>query len=250
MVLALGGASWPRLGSDASWVPLLRARDVTVRDFKPANCGFDVGWSTPFIDRFAGAPVKTVTLSFEGVTRRGEFIVTGSGIEGGVVYALSALLREQLDQRGPITLTIDLAPDRTLEQIRAALEKPRGARSMSTHLARAGFSGVKAGLLRECLGSTAYKDISGLADHIKALPLNLQSLRPIAESISSAGGIAWEALNQKLMLKNLPGIFCAGEMLDWEAPTGGYLLTTCFATGLAAGKGARDWLATRSSTSI
>ncbi|HEX7030247.1 MAG TPA: TIGR03862 family flavoprotein [Gammaproteobacteria bacterium] len=247
VVLALGGGSWPRLGSDGNWQARLAERGVSVKPLLPANCGFDVNWSEHFRMRFAGTPVKPVvatiaTSNGERASRRGEFIVTATGIEGGVVYALSALLRDEILSSGSATIHLDLAPDRSEEQLVEALSKPRGRKSASEHLRRqAGIHGVKAGLLRE----GAMPDIDNvhrLAAHIKALPLVLARSRPIDEAISSAGGVAFEALDDKLMLKRLPGVFAAGEMLDWEAPTGGYLLTACFASGRVAGEGALRWL--------
>jgi uncharacterized flavoprotein (TIGR03862 family) len=242
-VLALGGASWPQLGSDAAWLPFLEARGVTVAPFRPANCGFDLHW-TPFIsERFAGAPVKTVTLSFNGETHRGEFVVTRGGIEGSGVYALSASLRDAIARNGPTTLMLDLAPDRSLDRLKGNLSRPRDKSSFANFLRKTtGIDGVKAALLRECLPKEAFSDMDRLAEGIKALPLILRRARPIDEAISSAGGVAFDALDGTYMLRELPGVFCAGEMLDWEAPTGGYLLTACFATGRAAGMGLADWV--------
>ncbi len=242
-VLALGGASWPQLGSDASWTTWLEARGVTVSAFRPANCGFDVGWSQHMQMRFAGAPVKSVVLSFDGESHRGEFVITETGVEGSGVYALSAALRDALAEGRDTTLTLDLAPDRSVERLAADLARPRKGQSMANHLRKAaGIEGVKAALLRECLPKESFDDPARLASGIKALPLKLESARPIAEAISSAGGVSFDELDTHFMLKKLPGIFCAGEMLDWEAPTGGYLLTACFATGKAAGLGAAQWL--------
>jgi uncharacterized flavoprotein (TIGR03862 family) len=250
-ILALGGGSWPQLGSDAAWVPLLRQRGVEVAQLKPANCGFDVNWSAHFKDRFAGQPVKTVTASVGGKTRQGEFVVTAHGVEGGLVYAFSAALRDAIERDGSASLALDLAPGRSLERLTQEIAHPRGARSMASHLqSRAGIAGVKAGLLRECTNKEDYADPARLAALVKALPLRLASPRPLAEAISSAGGVTAAALDEGLMLKALPGVFCAGEMLDWEAPTGGYLLTACFASGVAAGRGAVAWLqSNRSSNS-
>jgi uncharacterized flavoprotein (TIGR03862 family) len=243
VVLALGGASWPRLGSDAAWVPLLEARGVEVTPLLPANCGFDVPWSEHFRGRFAGAPVKSVALSAAGQSHRGEFVITRSGIEGGPVYALAAVLRDAIAVRGAATLTIDLAPDRELARLARDLARPRGSRSLATHLRRTvGIEGVKAGMLREGLPLEVLADPGRLAVAIKALKLRLTAARPIAEAISSAGGIAWSMLDDDLMIRTMPGVFCAGEMLDWEVPTGGYLLTACFAQGRQAGAGAAAWL--------
>jgi uncharacterized flavoprotein (TIGR03862 family) len=246
-VLALGGGSWPRLGSDGAWAPLLAQRGVAVAPLRPSNCGFDVGWSEHFRTRFAGQPVKSVTASFtdaSGRTHRrpGEFVITDSGVEGGLIYALSAPLRDAIDAGGSAILHLDLAPGRELRRVIDEVAHPRGSRSMSSHLqSRVGIAGVKAGLLREAAAD--FSDPARLAAAIKALPLRLVAARPIDEAISSAGGIAFESLDARSMIRALPGVFCAGEMLDWEAPTGGYLLTACFAGGRAAGLGAADWLA-------
>jgi hypothetical protein len=248
VILALGGASWARLGSDGAWVPLLTARGVPIAPLRPANCGFECAWSEHFRTRFAGQPVKPVVLSFtddRGVEhrRQGELMVTEHGLEGGLIYALSALLREAIAQQGQATIHLDLVPGRTLERLTAELARPRGAASLAKHLkARAGIEGVKAGLVREVLTGAQLDDPAVLARTLKALPLRLTATRPIDEAISSAGGVLFEALDDHLMLRNLPGVFCAGEMLDWEAPTGGYLLTACFASGRAAGLGALAWL--------
>ncbi|NUU04463.1 TIGR03862 family flavoprotein [Herbaspirillum robiniae] len=248
VVLALGGASWPRLGSDGAWTRILQDKQVGVAPLQPANCGFDLAWSEHFRERFAGEPVKPVVASVAlpsgGMhNRRGEFVVTADGIEGSLVYALSAGLREAIAADGSARLYLDLLPDWTLEKVQSELAHPRGARSMSSHLqSRLHLKGVKAGLLREIVSKEDFADAGKLARAIKALPLTLLRARPIAEAISSAGGVSFEALDDALMLRALPGVFCAGEMLDWEAPTGGYLLTACFATGRAAGAGVLHWL--------
>jgi len=243
VILALGGGSWKRLGSDGAWVPLLRGRGVEVATLRPANCGFDVAWSAHFKEKFAGQPVKTVTAGFGGERRQGEFVITQHGVEGGLIYAFSAALRDEIEAQGSATLALDLAPGRSLERLTQEIAHPRGARSLASHLqSRAGIAGVKAGLLRECAAREDFDDPARLAAAIKALPLRLAAPRPLDEAISSAGGVAAEALDDRLMLKRLPGVFCAGEMLDWEAPTGGYLLTACFASGLLAGQGALAWL--------
>lgn len=243
-ILALGGASWPQLGSDAAWVPWLQAQGVAVSPFRPANCGFDVAWSTHFRERFAGQPVKPVVLSCGGPSKAGEFVVTETGIEGGGVYALSAPLRDAIAQDGHATVMLDLMPGRDADRLARDLSKPRGARSLSNHLRRTlGLEGVKAGLLREVLPPEVLESPARLATALKALPLRLNAPRPIAEAISSAGGVPFEALDDGLMIRALPGVFCAGEMLDWEAPTGGYLLTACFATGRTAGRAAARWMA-------
>lgn len=244
-VLALGGGSWQRLGSDGAWVPLLQARGVEVAPLRPSNCGFEVeAWSGFFRDKFAGAPVKPVALGLDGeAPRQGEFVVTAGGIEGSLVYALSAAIRERIARDGSATLYLDLLPGRSAEQVAKALAQPRGSKSMANHLrGRLGLDGVRAGLLRELSTAADYAEPQRLATLIKALPLRVVRARPLDEAISSAGGVTFEAVDKQLMLDALPGVFCAGEMLDWEAPTGGYLLTACFASGRAAGLGALRWL--------
>jgi len=242
-ILALGGASWPNLGSDGSWIDLLRQRDVTVAPLLPANCGFDIAWSDHFRDRFAGQPVKPAILSASGESHRGEFVVTTDGVEGSGIYPLSARLRDEIAAHGSATLTIDLLPDYSPDRLAAALRQPRGSRSLADHLRRTvGITGVKAGLLREFCPPDILADPAMLAGAMKSLAVPLKSPRPIAEAISSAGGIAWESLSESLMLTALPGTFAAGEMLDWEVTTGGYLLTACMALGKRAGEGAVDWL--------
>jgi uncharacterized flavoprotein (TIGR03862 family) len=242
-ILALGGASWPKLGSDGAWVDILRARGVAIAPLLPANCGFDVGWSNHFRDRFAGQPVKPVTLSAGGESHRGEFVVTADGVEGSGIYPLSAKLRDEIAAHGSATLTIDLLPDYSPDRLAAILGQPRGSRSLAEHLRRTiGITGVKAGLLREFCPPDILADPAMLAGTMKSLAVPLKSPRPIAEAISSAGGIAWESLSESLMLKMLPGIFAAGEMLDWEVTTGGYLLSACMALGKRAGERAADWL--------
>jgi uncharacterized flavoprotein (TIGR03862 family) len=254
VILALGGASWARLGSDGAWVPWLRNQGIQVADLRPANCGFDVaghggsGWSEHFRTRFSGQPLKSVTLRFDDHTgdthtRAGECMITASGLEGSLIYALSAPLRDTLAALGTLTLYVDLAPGRSLERLQVELARPRGTRSMASHLqSKAAITGVKAGLLRECASADDLADPARLAVAIKNLPLRLAAPRPIDEAISSAGGVRFEDLDPQLMLRALPGVFCCGEMLDWEAPTGGFLLTGCFATGRAAGLGALQWL--------
>jgi uncharacterized flavoprotein (TIGR03862 family) len=242
-VLALGGASWAKLGSDGAWVRLLEQRGVAVAPLRPANCGFDVGWSEHFRTRFAGQPLKSVALHFGEETRRGECVVTDTGVEGSLIYAFSARLRDDIEANGSATFHLDLLPDRSLEFIVEEVARPRGSRSLSSHLqSRLGLKGVKAGLLREGLTKEAFADPGQLAAAIKAVPIRLIAPRPIDEAISTAGGVAFEAMDEHLMLRDLPGVFCAGEMLDWEAPTGGYLLTACFASGHAAGSGALAFL--------
>ena len=253
-VLALGGGSWPQLGSDGAWQEVLRDRGVDVAPLRPANCGFDSGWSEHFAQRHAGAPLKPVIAHWHDAagqehTRQGECVVTQTGIEGSLVYALSADLRDAIARDGHALLHLDLAPGRGQARLRDALSRPRLGRSLAEHIRRqAGLSGVKSGLLREVLDRDAMEEPATLAATIKRLPLVLAAPRPIAEAISSAGGVRLEALDDALMLAPrahaVPeGTFCAGEMLDWEAPTGGYLLTACFASGKRAGAGAVAWLA-------
>ena len=248
LVLALGGGSWPQLGSDGGWVQKLAARGVDVTPLQPANCGFDADWSPHFSARFAGAPVKAAVVSTIDVRgaeqrRQGEFIVTESGVEGGVIYALASTLRDEITAFGSATLTLDLLPARDVSYIASALARPRGSRSMANHLQKVlGLKGVKANLLREVLPASDFEDPEQLAAGMKALPVKLARARPLAEAISTAGGVSWDAVDDKLMLRALPGVFCAGEMLDWEAPTGGYLLTACFALGRVAGRGVVSWI--------
>ena len=249
-VLALGGGSWPRLGSDGSWVPWLRDAGVEVADLRPSNCGFDVDWTRHFRERHAGAPLKPVIAHFGSATGpgglQGECVVSEYGIEGSLVYALSAPLREAIDRDGSATLHLDLVPGRPQAQLQRDLARPRGKRSIAEHLRRLGrLDGVRIGLLHEVLGRDALGDPAQVAAALKCLPLRLLRPRPMAEVISTAGGIRLEALDPaSLMLHARPGVFAAGEMLDWEAPTGGYLLTACFASGLRAARGAVAWLET------
>lgn len=243
LVLALGGGSWARLGSDGAWVPLLAARGVAVAPLRPANCGFDVDWSAHFRARYAGQPLKAIALRYAGFSRRGEFVVSADGVEGSLIYAYSAALRDGIEAHGGATVELDLMPDWTAERVLAEVARPRGSRSLSSHLqSRLGLKGVRSGLLRECLGAEPMHDPERLAPAIKALPIRLVAPRPLDEAISSAGGVEFAALDEHLMLRDRPGVFCAGEMLDWEAPTGGYLLTACFASGYVAGRACRDWL--------
>ncbi len=276
VVLALGGGSWARLGSNGAWVPLLAARGVAVAPLLPANCGFDVairgrlpqdsqalpvqavpapaGWSEFFANRYAGQPFKTVSISFknaQGQTfqRKGEFVATTTGVEGSLIYAASSLLREEIIRSGHATLTLDLLPDMTAERVLAEVMHPRGSRSLSSHLkSRLGIEGIKAAILHELLVKDDMHDSHKLAAALKALPLQLVAARPIDEAISSAGGVLFEVLDEHLMCEALPGVFCSGEMLDWEAPTGGYLLTACLASGRKAGEGVLRYLASALST--
>ena len=246
-VLALGGGSWPQLGSDGSWVTPLQQRGIDIAPLRPSNCGFDIAWSKHFRERFVGEPLKSVAASFGDVRKQGECLITEHGIEGGLIYALSALLRDEIESKGCTTLHLDLLPDWSAQRVLTEVSHPRGSRSLSSHMqSRLGLKGVKANLLREALSAEQMNDASQLAATIKSLPLKLIATRPLREAISSAGGVTFDSLDAKLMIKRSPGIFCAGEMLDWEAPTGGYLLTACFASGRVAGSGALDWLRSRS----
>lgn len=275
VVLALGGGSWARLGSDGAWVPLLAERGIAMAPLRPANCGFDVlradapagetrraflqeligrgpapatGWTPHFVERFAGQPFKTVSLSFtdsrgRSFSRRGEFVATATGVEGSLVYAASHLLRDEIEAHGHATLHLDLLPDHTPERVLVEVRHPRGSRSLSSHLkSRLGLDGIKAGILYEHLGKDGMNDPVALSHAIKALPITVVAARPLDEAISTAGGVALEALDDHLMATAAPGVFCAGEMLDWEAPTGGYLLTASMASGRVAGEGALRWL--------
>ncbi len=283
VVLALGGASWPRLGSDGAWLPWLRARGVDVADLQPSNCGFDCSagansqhaaqlsdtrdgsrdaqsaalgaatppapiWSTYLQSKYAGEPLKSIALRFESPAgavfeRQGECVLTKTGLEGSLVYAASALLRDAITAHGSARFTLDLLPAHTAEHVAREVAHPRGTRSWSSHLkSRLNLHGVKVALLHEVLSPAQFNNAALLARTIKALPITAHAPRPIAEAISSAGGVRWQAMNAGLMLSAMPGVFCAGEMLDWEAPTGGYLLTACFASGRAAGQGAAKWL--------
>ena len=247
-ILALGGGSWPQLGSDGAWVSPMRAAGIGIAPLQPANCGFDIGWSTHLAGRFAGAPLKPVIAHWRDAQGReralqGECVLTETGIEGSLVYAISAELRDAIARDGEATLWLDLAPGRSAAQLHDALARPRGKRSFGEHLRRhSGLDAAKIALLFEVLGRDAGGDIDRVIAAIKRLPLKLLRPRPVAEAISSAGGVLIEALDDRLMLKAMPGTFCAGEMLDWEAPTGGYLLQACFASGLRAGSAAVDWL--------
>ncbi|WP_370690998.1 TIGR03862 family flavoprotein [Hydrogenophaga sp.] len=257
-VLALGGASWARLGSDGAWVPWLQAAGIPVAPLLPSNCGFDVagsrlhgtasGWSSFFATRFAGQPFKSVALRCAGsdgrvFERKGEFVATATGVEGSLVYAASSLLRDAIAQHGSATFELDLLPDRSADHVLAQVAHPRGSRSLSAHLkSRLGLDGIKMALLNELLDKDTLHDVPRFAAAIKALPVRVVAARPIDEAISTAGGVQWPALDAALMVTAHPGVFCAGEMLDWEAPTGGYLLTACLASGVVAGQGAAAWL--------
>jgi predicted flavoprotein YhiN len=285
VVLALGGASWPQLGSDGTWVATLAARGIDIAPLRPSNCGFEIAWSDHFRERHAGEPLKSVVATFtpctpsrnaqlplppgegrgegdlfeqdtltltlshgereleqriakESIVKQGECLIDAHGIEGGLIYALSAALRDEIEARGAATLHLDLMPDWTLPRIEKEVMHPRGSRSLSSHLqSRLGLKGAKANLLREVLSAEQMQDANLLAQTIKRLPLRLTATRPLSEAISTAGGVRFEELDADLMLHKLPGVFVCGEMLDWEAPTGGYLLSACFASGYAAGNG-------------
>ncbi|PUA19040.1 TIGR03862 family flavoprotein [Glaciimonas sp. PCH181] len=254
-ILALGGGSWARLGSDGAWVKLLEQRRIPVASLVPSNCGFNVALSTYFQERFAGHYLKSIAIALPDLDdsadktntfrKQGEFVISANGVEGSLIYALSARLRDRIASHGSARLHLDLLPDWSPQRVLAEVSHPRGARSWSGHLqSRLGLKGVKVGLLRE-FASDDFADLARLAIAIKALPITLTSARPIDEAISSAGGVMFEGLDQNLMLKAIPGFFCAGEMLDWEAPTGGYLLTACFASGRKAGSGVLKWLETQ-----
>ena len=250
-VLALGGGSWPQLGSDGAWVPALQARAVDIAPLQSANCGFDIAWTPFFAQRHAGAPLKPVVAHWHGLdgeprALQGECVASEYGIEGSLIYALSADLRETLNRDGHATLWLDLVPGRDEARLLADLSQPRKGRSFGEHLRRqAGLDAVKTALVFETLGKDAGNDLAAVIATLKRLPLRLLRPRPMAEVISTAGGVRLDALDEGLMLRALPGVFCAGEMLDWEAPTGGYLLTACFASGLRAAEGVTAWLATR-----
>ncbi len=255
-VLALGGASWAKLGSDGAWVASLASAGAAVAPLRPANCGFDVqptgpdrtGWSEHLRQRFAGQPIKPVALAFAGedgqaIRQQGEFVLTDTGLEGSLIYAFSGRIRDEIDRAGQATVYLDLLPAHTLAQVQAETARPRGPRSLSTHLkSRLGIQGIKMALLHECLTPAELNDAQVLAGKIKALPITLARPRPVDEAISTAGGVTFESLDAHCMLKARPGVFCCGEMLDWEAPTGGYLLTASMASGKAAGTGVLAYL--------
>jgi uncharacterized flavoprotein (TIGR03862 family) len=254
VVLALGGGSWPRLGSDGAWVPWLSQQGVRVAPLQPSNCGFDVrvgerlGWSPHLRQHFAGQVLKNVGLSFEvdGAVvfdRVGEVVVTDTGLEGSLVYAASSPLRDAIARQGSATLHLNLRPDLSPERLRQEVAHPRGSRTLSSHLhSRVGLTKLHTALLHEVLDKATLHSPNTLAQAIGHLPITLHAARPIAEAISSAGGVGFASLTDALMLRELPGVFCAGEMLDWEAPTGGYLLTACWASGHVAGKGVLGFL--------
>jgi uncharacterized flavoprotein (TIGR03862 family) len=242
VVLALGGGSWAKLGSDGAWVKWLRQAGAEVKPLKPSNCGFDVKWSPHFQEKFDGQPLKSVTLSFGEFRQQGEFIVTKDGVQGSLIYAASAPIRDEIEAKGGAIITLDMSPDRSEEWLIEKLSKPRGSRSMSSHLEKTvGLKGVKVGLLHEFMLKDDFSRPERVAAFVKRMPIPLIAPRPLDEAISSAGGVTFESLDENLMLRSMPGIFCAGEMLDWEAQTGGYLLTACFASGRAAASGVLKW---------
>lgn len=244
-VLALGGASWPHLGADGGWVDVLEKKKIPVTPLRPANCGFVVAWSEIFHSRFAGQPVKPVKVSFAGLERRGEMMVTEKGVEGGVIYALSSAIRAAVIKTGSAAISLDLHPDLPMAELTRRLANVRGARSIPNTLKKAaGLSAVSAALVREGAGQGIAKlSPPDLAALIKGLPLQLEGVFPLDRAISTAGGIALEALDGHFMIKEMPGVFAVGEMLDWEAPTGGYLLQAAFSTAVRAAEGVREWLA-------
>ena len=241
VVLALGGASWPRLGSDGAWTDVLAARGIAIAALRPSNCGFEVAWSKILLEKFAGAPVKNIALSHADACVRGEAVITRHGIEGGAVYALSPVLRDAIAVQGETTMFVDLRPDITQEELARRLTQPRKGQSTSTFLRKAaGLTRVAIGLMFEA--GRMPEEAADIAARVKRLPLRLTRARPIERAISSAGGVRFEELDDGLMLKGLPGVFVAGEMIDWEAPTGGYLLQACFATGRVAGRAAAAYV--------
>ncbi|MFC7064875.1 TIGR03862 family flavoprotein [Brucella rhizosphaerae] len=239
-LFAFGGGSWPKLGSNGAWCGLFKEQGIAIAPLRPANCGFDVNWSDIFAERFAGEPVKSVTITSGAGVTQGEFVITRGGVEGSLVYAHSSALRDELEQNGQASLVLDLAPGRTVERLAHDLERQDKKLSISNLLRKgAGFTGVKTALVLEFQRE---KNPTKLARTIKSLAVPLVRPRPIEEAISSAGGIEWNEIDEHYMLRKLPGMFVAGEMIDWEAPTGGYLLTACFAMGLAAADGLYNWL--------
>jgi uncharacterized flavoprotein (TIGR03862 family) len=254
VILALGGGSWARLGSDGAWVPVLQQRGVAVASLEASNCGFECVWSDFLKTRYAGQPLKPVIVSHadvHGVLTRvqGELMLTEYGLEGGAIYALSSTLRQSINAQGEAWIQLDLLPHHSINAVRDALQQGRGTRSLTEHLRRRlKLHSVQSALLHEVLPAEVLNDNPRLAAALKALPIRLCAMRPIDEAISTAGGVMRQALDARLMLNALPGVFCAGEMLDWDAPTGGYLLSACLASGRVAGQGALEWLAARSAT--
>ncbi len=242
-ILALGSVCWPKLGSDGTWQNPFKTAGINLNPFKPSNCGFQVNWSDHLTKNFAGHPVKSVALDVAGKTTRGDFVVSSYGVEGSAIYTRSRELRLMLEETGQALLHIDLAPDKNIEQIKSALAQPRGSKSLSNHIRRTlGLKGVKMALLRECLDKDTFQSTEKLAHGLKSLPIKLTGTRPIEEAISCAGGVTFDNLDENLMVREQPGLFLAGEMLDWDAPTGGYLLSGCFALGKRAGLGCEKFL--------
>jgi uncharacterized flavoprotein (TIGR03862 family) len=248
VVFALGGASWKRLGSDGKWAEIFANQKIATVPFQPSNCGFVVGWSSYFKEKFAGTPLTNVNLSLQNIhhqtiSKTGQFVITERGVEGSLIYAFSADIREKIQVSGFAELKLDLLPGKSHERVVEELSTPRGSRSLSSHLrSKLGLHPVHCALIHENLPASIIQDNFALAKSIKALPLRLEHTFPIDEAISSAGGVDFTEFNDDFMLTSKPGWFCAGEMLDWEAPTGGYLLSACFATGAAAGQGVVNWL--------
>ncbi len=251
IILALGGASWPQLGSTGTWAPWLQERKIEMAPWQSANCGFEVKWTKLMQEKFAGEPLKAISLTFTGVdgvtkSKKGELLIKEYGVEGSLIYAFSKDIRQYMNAHKEAVITIDLLPEKSFDVILKALMRPRGSRSISRHLQNCiGDNALKKALLFEILSKDQIADMQILAKNIKSLPIKLLRPRPIEEAISSAGGVTFESVDDNLMLKSMPGIFVAGEMLDWEAPTGGYLLTACFATGRGAGMGVKKWLEER-----
>lgn len=242
-IFALGGQSWKRLGSDGKWLEMFKSQNISTEEFAPSNNGFTVDWSNKMQKDFAGAPLKSIGVGLGQNLIRGEFVITKNGIESGVIYTLSAKIRNQLKAYGSATLTLDLVPDLSESILAEKLRRPRGKQSLSNHLRKAcKLTGVKLALVYESVEKSTLQDMDKLAARIKALPIKITGASPLDEAISTIGGVAWDALDEHLMLKEMPGVFCAGEMIDWDAPTGGYLITACLATGRAAGLGASSWL--------
>lgn len=247
-LLALGGGSWPQLGSNGDWLPLLQEKGIVINPLRSANCGFSVNWSEFFSDRFAGHPIKSITASMKDCSgntfkKQGELLVTKTGVEGGLIYAISAKARDEIERTGTVVIYIDLSPHRTLQQITERLMLPRDKNSLAKQLKnKIGIDGVKAALLREYSDHSVFSQPQALAKLIKAFPITLNQANPLVDAISTAGGVCFEELDSLQMLKKVGGVFCAGEMLDWEAPTGGYLLSACFASGYSAGQGILQWL--------
>ncbi len=251
-IFALGGGSWPHLGSDGAWFGEFERNSIILEPLLSSNCGFEREWSTYFREKFAGVPLPSVRLTLTDVngqvsSKVGQFVVSEYGVEGSLIYAFSGKISTLIQREGHADIYLDLLPGKSFERVLQEISHPRGARSLSAHLkSRVGLHPIHTALLHECLDKVSMQDSLSLAKYLKHLPLKLLRARPIAEAISSAGGIAWEALDTHWMLREKPGVFCAGEMIAWDAPTGGYLLTACFATGRAAADGVLSYLAENS----